>query len=126
MSRSPDIMFMAEYIKNVLYFATVREGKTLKSNSETHYFSIDSELVYENYYSDFGPLNLGCVYKYCKILNDKLKLYLNKQRIVHYTTIDPKKKANAAFVLGCYGVLYLSLQPKDALKPLLVHGQSYR
>lgn len=126
MTRSPDIIFMAEYIKNVLYFATVREGKVLKSGSDIHYFSIDNELVYENYYSDFGPLNLGCVFKYCKILNDKLKQYLNKQKIVHYTSIDPKKKVNSAFVLGCYGILYLSLQPKDALKPLLVHGQNYR
>ncbi|XP_060807226.1 dual specificity protein phosphatase CDC14A [Amyelois transitella] len=126
MTRNPDILFMAEYIKNVLYFATVRQGKALKSTSDTHYFSIDDELVYENYYSDFGPLNLGCVFRYCLILNDKLKQYLNKQTIVHYTSIDPKKKANAAFVLGCYGVLYLSLSPRDALKPLLVHGQSYR
>ncbi|XP_045762127.1 tyrosine-protein phosphatase CDC14 homolog isoform X2 [Maniola jurtina] len=126
MSRSSDILFMTEYIKNVLYFATVRPGKILKNTDDTHYFSIDDELIYENYYCDFGPLNLGCVYKYCKILNEKLKLYLNKQCIVHYTSIDPKKKANAAFLLGCYGVLYLSLQPKDALKPLLVYGQSYR
>ncbi|XP_059055803.1 uncharacterized protein LOC131849707 isoform X2 [Achroia grisella] len=126
MNRNPDIMFMAEYIKNVLYFATVRPGKVLKNTAGTHYFTIDNDLVYENYYSDFGPLNLGCVYKYCRILNEKLKQYLNKQIIIHYTSIDTKKKANAAFLLGCYGVLYLSLTPRDALKPLMVHGQSYR
>ncbi|XP_073962493.1 uncharacterized protein isoform X2 [Choristoneura fumiferana] len=126
MTRSSDIMFMAEYIKNVLYFATVRQDKELKSTEETHYFCIDNELLYENYYSDFGPLNLGCVYKYCKLLSEKFKVHLNKQTIVHYTSIDPKKKANAAFLLGCYGVLYLSLSPKDALKPLTVRGASYR
>ncbi|XP_052742889.1 uncharacterized protein LOC112052392 [Bicyclus anynana] len=126
MSRSTDIVFMTEYIKHVLYFATVRQGKILKHTNDTHYFSIDDELIYENYYSDFGPLNLGCVYKYCNILNEKLKQYLNKQRIVHYSSIDPKKKANAAFLIGCYGVLYLSLQPKDAIKPLVAYGQNYR
>ncbi|XP_052759097.1 dual specificity protein phosphatase CDC14A-like [Galleria mellonella] len=126
MSRNPDILFMAEYIKNVLYFATVRQGKMLKNTAEIHYFCIDNDLVYENYYSDFGPLNLGCVYKYCKILSDKLKQYLNKQIIVHYTSTDSKKKTNSAFLLGCYGVLYLSLTPRDALKPLTVHGQNYR
>lgn len=126
MARSSDIFFIAEYIKNVLYFATVRQGKILKDTNNTHYFSIDNDLIYENYYSDFGPLNLSCVYKYCKILNEKLQFYLNKQCIVHYTSTDPKKKANAAFLLGCYGVLYLSLTPKDALKPLTTHGQSYR
>ncbi|RVE51659.1 hypothetical protein evm_003631 [Chilo suppressalis] len=99
MTRSPDILFMTD---------------------------IDDILIYENYYSDFGPLNLGCVYKYCKILNEKLKLYFNKQVIVHYTSTEPNKKANAAFVLGCYGILCLNLCPRDALKPLLVHGQNYR
>ncbi|CAG9792734.1 unnamed protein product [Diatraea saccharalis] len=126
MTRSPDILFMTEYIKNVLYFATVRQGKLVKNTVDTHYFCIDNELIYENYYSDFGPLNLGCVFKYCTILNEKLKLYFNKQVIVHYTSVEPNKKANAAFVLGCYGVLYLNLSPRDALKPLLIHGQSYR
>lgn len=117
---------MSEYIKNVLYFAVVKQGKILRSTSDAHYFSIDSELVYENYYNDFGPLNLGCVYKYCKILSEKLKQYLNKQIIIHYTTVDPKKKANAAFVLGCYGILFLNLSPKDAMRPLLLYGQTYR
>lgn len=126
MNRSTDIMFMAEYITNVLYFATVRQGKTLINTKDTHYFCIDNELVYENYYSDFGPLNLGCVYRYCKLLNEKINQYLNQQIVVHYTSIDPKKKANAAFLLGCYGVLYLSLSPRDALKPLQIHGQNYR
>lgn len=126
MNRCSDILFTTEYIKNVLYFSTVRPGKIVKDTVDAHYFSIDEELVYENYYSDFGPLNLGCIYRYCKILNEKLKQYLNKRIIVHYTSIDPKKKANSAFLLGCYGVLYLSLSPKDALKPLMVHGQSYR
>ncbi|CAH3949654.1 unnamed protein product [Pieris brassicae] len=126
MTRNPDILFITEYIKNVLYFATVRQGRHLKSTADTHYFCIDNQLIYENYYSDFGPLNIGCVYKYCKLLNDKIKELLNKQVIVHYTSIDPKKKANAAFLLGCYGVLYLSLTPKDALKPLVIHGQNYR
>ncbi|CAB3229724.1 unnamed protein product [Arctia plantaginis] len=64
--------------------------------------------------------------QYCRLLNEKITQHLNHQIIVHYTSIDPKKKANAAFLLGCYGVLYLSLSPRDALKPLQIHGQNYR
>lgn len=126
MTRNADIIFITEYIKNVLYFATVRQGKVLRSTPETHFFCIDNELLYENYYSDFGPLNLACVYKYCKMLNEKLKAYLNKQIIIHYTSIEPRKKANAAYLLGCYGILYLSLSPNQAVKPLTVNSQSYR
>ncbi|CAK1591175.1 unnamed protein product [Parnassius mnemosyne] len=126
MTRNNDILFMAEYIKNVLYFATVRPGRILKNTADIHYFCIDNELIYENYYSDFGPLNLGCIYKYCRILNEKIEQCQNNQIIVHYTSSDPKKRTNAAFLLGCFGVLYLSLPPKEALKPLIVHGYSYR
>ncbi|XP_068625262.1 dual specificity protein phosphatase CDC14C-like [Battus philenor] len=87
---------------------------------------IDNELIYEKYFSDFGPVNLGCVYKYCKILNEKLGKCLNNEIIVHYTSSNPKKSTNAAFLMGCFGVLYLSLPPKEALKPLLIQGYNYR
>lgn len=126
MARNNDVLFMSEYIKNVLYFATVRPGKVFENTAETHFFSVDDELVYENYYCDFGPLNLGCVYKYCRILNEKLEKCLHNQIIVHYTSFDYKKRTNAAFLLGCFGVLYLSLPPKEALKPLIIPGHSYR
>ncbi|XP_061711021.1 dual specificity protein phosphatase CDC14AB-like isoform X2 [Cydia pomonella] len=127
MSRGNEFVFKTEYIKNILYFATLRQDKQIRSTPDIHYFSIDNELVYENYFSDFGPLNLGCVYKYCKLLSEKLKLFLNKQAIVHYTSSDPRKAANAAFLMGCYGILLLGLSPKDALKPLTMNGSiTYR
>ncbi|XP_063392629.1 tyrosine-protein phosphatase cdc-14-like [Cydia fagiglandana] len=117
-----EFVFKTEYIKNILYFAILRQDRGIKSRPDIHYFSIDKELVYENYFSDFGPVNLGCVYKYCKLLSEKLKLFLNKQTIVHYTSSDQRKAANAAFLMGCYGVLVLGLSPKDALKPLTMNG----
>ncbi|XP_063633742.1 dual specificity protein phosphatase CDC14AB-like isoform X2 [Cydia splendana] len=127
MPRVNEFVFKTEYIKNILYFAILRQDKLINSRPDTHYFSIDNELVYENYFSDFGPLNLGCVYKYCKLLIEKLKVFLDKQAIVHYTSSDPTKAANAAFLMGCYGVLLLGLSPKDALKPLTMNGSiTYR
>jgi hypothetical protein len=35
---------------------------------------VDDELVYENFYADFGPLNLAMLYRYCQKLNKKLKV----------------------------------------------------
>uniref|UniRef100_A0A9L0T2R1 protein-tyrosine-phosphatase n=1 Tax=Equus caballus TaxID=9796 RepID=A0A9L0T2R1_HORSE len=50
-----------------------------KSSSNVHYFSIDNELEYENFYADFGPLNLAMVYRYCCKINKKLKvIYLGR------------------------------------------------
>lgn len=77
----------------------------LKSTPNSHFFSIDDELVYENFYDDFGPLNLAMLYRYCQKVNKKLKsVTLRKKRIVHYTTMDPTKRVNAAFLIGSYAV----------------------
>lgn len=76
-----------------------------KSTPNTHYFCIDNELVYENFYADFGPLNLAMLYRYCQKVNKKLKgIVLSKKKLVHYTTLDSEKRVNAAFLIGCYAV----------------------
>ena len=92
-----------------LYFITLRTAMKPKSNPNTHYFSIDNELVYENFYSDFGPLNLAVLYRYCQKVNKKLKgIALSKKKLVHYTTIeDSEKRVNAAFLIGSYAVIQI-------------------
>ncbi|OPJ82375.1 dual specificity protein phosphatase CDC14B isoform C [Patagioenas fasciata monilis] len=85
-----------------LYFA-IRCQKPKSGAANTHYFCIDDELVYENFYADFGPLSLAMVYRYCCKLNKKLQSFsLIKKKIIHYTGFDQKKQANAAFLIGSY------------------------
>uniref|UniRef100_A0AAR2LW47 protein-tyrosine-phosphatase n=1 Tax=Pygocentrus nattereri TaxID=42514 RepID=A0AAR2LW47_PYGNA len=75
-----------------LYFATLRSKP--KSTANTHYFCTDDEFVYENFYADFGPLNLAMLYRYCCKLNKKLKSFtLTRKRIVHYTSFDQRRSA---------------------------------
>ncbi|XP_011692502.1 PREDICTED: dual specificity protein phosphatase CDC14B isoform X3 [Wasmannia auropunctata] len=107
MEDANDLICAAEFIKDRLYFVTLRTTMKPKSNPNTHYFSIDNELVYENFYSDFGPLNLAVLYRYCQKVNKKLKgIALSKKRLVHYTTMDSEKRVNAAFLVGSYAILY--------------------
>jgi len=109
----------SEYIHDRLYFVTLKTNIKPKSTANTHYFCIDDELVYENFYADFGPLNLSLLYRYCTKLNRKLKSYtLSKKKIVHYTTLDSHKRANAAFLISAYSVIYLGRSPEQAFKPL--------
>ncbi|PSN39416.1 Dual specificity protein phosphatase CDC14A [Blattella germanica] len=111
---------LCEYIKDRLYFVTIASRKEPKSTADIHFFSIDDELVYSNYYNDFGPLNLGCLYRYCVKLNTKLKCFsLGKKQIIHYTSTDPQKRANAAFLIASFSVIYLKMTPKQAYKPLM-------
>ncbi|XP_077462970.1 dual specificity protein phosphatase CDC14AB [Stigmatopora argus] len=108
----------AEFIKERLYFATLRSKP--KSTANTHYFCTDDELVYENFYADFGPLNLAMLYRYCCKLNKKLKSFtLSRKRIVHYSSFDQRKRSNAAVLIGAYAVIYLKKTPEEAYRALV-------
>ena len=64
MEDSSEVLVCAsEYIPDRLYFVTLKTTIKPKSTTHTHYFSIDEELVYENFYADFGPLNLSLLYR---------------------------------------------------------------
>ncbi|XP_035996678.1 dual specificity protein phosphatase CDC14AB isoform X1 [Fundulus heteroclitus] len=108
----------AEFIKDRLYFATLRSKP--KSTANTHYFCTDDEFIYENFYADFGPLNLAMLYRYCCKLNKKLKSFtLTRKRIVHYTSFDQRKRSNAAVLIGGYAVIYLKKTPEEAYRALI-------
>uniref|UniRef100_A0A8C9ZLB8 Cell division cycle 14Ab n=1 Tax=Sander lucioperca TaxID=283035 RepID=A0A8C9ZLB8_SANLU len=101
-----------------LYFATLRSKP--KSTANTHYFCTDDEFIYENFYADFGPLNLAMLYRYCCKLNKKLKSFtLTRKRIVHYTSFDQRKRSNAAVLIGGYAVIYLKKTPEEAYRALI-------
>ena len=72
-AHSDVLVCASEYIPDRLYFVTLKSAIRPKSTPNTHYFSIDDELIYENFYADFGPLNLSLLYRYCVKLNKKLR-----------------------------------------------------
>ena len=118
-AHSDVLVCASEYIPDRLYFVTLKSAIRPKSTPNTHYFSIDDELIYENFYADFGPLNLSLLYRYCVKLNKKLRSYtLAKKKIVHYTTLDSHKRANAAYLIASYAVIYLDKTPAEAYSPL--------
>ncbi|KAK3755632.1 hypothetical protein QZH41_017624 [Actinostola sp. cb2023] len=105
-------------ISDRLYFATLRHKP--RSSINLHYFSIDDELIYENFYSDFGPLNLAMLYRYCCKLNKKLKSFsLAKKKIIHYTSNDSRKRANAACLIGSYAIIYLKKSAQEVYRMLI-------
>ncbi|XP_022525355.2 dual specificity protein phosphatase CDC14AB isoform X2 [Astyanax mexicanus] len=134
MADDSELLGASEFMKDRLYFATLRSKP--KSTANTHYFCTDDEFVYENFYADFGPLNLAMLYRYCCKLNKKLKLArcsylmcsclgmlksftLTRKRIVHYTSFDQRKRANAAVLIGAYAVIYLKKTPEEAYRALI-------
>eukprot|EP00927_Polykrikos_kofoidii_P063030 TRINITY_DN57836_c0_g1_i1.p1 TRINITY_DN57836_c0_g1~~TRINITY_DN57836_c0_g1_i1.p1 ORF type:complete len:410 (-),score=51.74 TRINITY_DN57836_c0_g1_i1:110-1339(-) len=105
-----------EILPDKLYWVAVRTIP--RDTARSHYFSIDHELVYEPFCADFGPLNLAMVYRYCKLLEAKFNDSVNAQRrIIHYCSHDPKRRANAAFLLCAYQVLMLHRSADSAYEP---------
>lgn len=42
--------------------------------AQVHLFTVEETLRYVPFYTDFGPLNLGCLFRYCRLVADKLKV----------------------------------------------------
>jgi cell division cycle 14 len=67
------------------------------------------------YSSDFGPLDIGCIYKYCKLLDGLLAdPKLQNHSIYHYTSLIPAKRANAALLMGAYQIIRLDRSADEA------------
>ncbi|XP_068078994.1 dual specificity protein phosphatase CDC14B isoform X4 [Danio rerio] len=113
-----------EFIKDQLYFALLHQK--VRSTPDRHCFCIDEELSYENFYADFGPLNLAMLYRFCCKLKKKLKSCAHaKKKIVFYTYGDRKKQANAAYLIGSYAVMHLQKTPEEAYSLLVSQNAPY-
>jgi len=116
---STELIGASEIIPDRFYFAILRSKP--KSSTNTHYFCIDEEYNYENFYADFGPLNLAYLHRYCYKVNRKLQSAGSK-KIIHYTSFDSRKRANAAFLIGAYQVIHLKKSPEEAYRPLVARN----
>jgi len=105
-----------EIIQDRLYFATLRTEPA--QTNQCHFFSVDSELGYEPFFADFGPLSLGSLFRFSQILADKLNNPdLAAKKIVFYTSHDAHKRANGAVLIGGYSVIYLGKTAEEAFTP---------
>ncbi|XRB00380.1 cell division cycle 14 [Pycnococcus provasolii] len=107
-----------EVIPNQLYACPVRrlDGVRLSPTARQHLaFCIDEELIYEPFFADFGPLNLGQCYRYCARLDMLLREARSKGiRVYHVMSADPHYRANSAVLLGWYLVLFENKTAEDA------------
>jgi len=90
--------------------------KRVKSSENTekkqiHFFNIDNELVYWNFFLDFGPLNLGQLCRFCNKLNDKMRKF---PVVCFYSNTVPAKRSNAIFLICAWQLLYLDRSPEQA------------
>lgn len=53
-------------IPDRLYLGRLQDVPMPRVSDVAVFFSTDDEYAYENFFDDFGPLNIGNVYRYCK------------------------------------------------------------
>eukprot|EP01041_Mallomonas_annulata_P012018 gene12018-25180_t len=108
-----------EYISGRLYYVPLTTSPSSILMQRHHFFSIDQELVYWNFFYDFGPLNLGHLYRFCVMLNGKLADIKLKDKIIYfYSGSHAHKKANASFLISAWAMLYLDRTPEEAFRPV--------
>uniref|UniRef100_A0A674NRC6 Dual specificity protein phosphatase CDC14A n=1 Tax=Takifugu rubripes TaxID=31033 RepID=A0A674NRC6_TAKRU len=107
-----------------LYFAILKQK--VKSIADRHCFCVDEELAYENFYSDFGPLNLAMFYRFsCKLTKKRKSITLSRKKIIFYTSGDQKKQVNAAYLIGSYAVMNLNMTPEEVHSLLVSRNSTY-
>ena len=89
-------------------------------------FNIDEELVYWNFFLDFGPLNLGQLHRFTTKLN---RLLANARRdgnanttVLLYSSTAHNKRANAIFLACAWQVLELKRTPEQAFHGFSMDG----
>eukprot|EP00357_Protocruzia_adherens_P026651 CAMPEP_0115017890 /NCGR_PEP_ID=MMETSP0216-20121206/28427_1 /TAXON_ID=223996 /ORGANISM="Protocruzia adherens, Strain Boccale" /LENGTH=630 /DNA_ID=CAMNT_0002388875 /DNA_START=99 /DNA_END=1991 /DNA_ORIENTATION=+ len=112
----------SSYARNMIQIANrlywLSEYRPPSDLNEAYFFCIDQELVYQPFNTDFGPLSLGQVYKYCIDLQNLLRdSNFKNLDVVHYCNTDPAKRANAAFLMGAFQVVVLKKSAQEAARP---------
>jgi cell division cycle 14 len=107
-----------EIVPGRLYW--ISDSKEPKGEKKAFFFNIDEQLKYYPFFKDFGPLNLGCMYRFVTELDKLLKLpKYSDSKIIHHTSMDVAKRANAAFLMGAFQIVALKKTALEAWAPFI-------
>jgi len=107
-----------EFLQDRVYYVSLPSSPPPHVCHAAHFFSVDSQLVYWNFFLDFGPLNLGQLYRFSEALNRKLTdQRLKDKRIYFYSSTNPNHRSNAAVLICAWSVIYLQRTAAEAYAP---------
>jgi len=107
-----------EVVKNRLYWVSLRKMPSPLHYPDCHFFSIDRELQYLNFFLDYGPLSLAQAYRYCKSVQQKLESdSLKGKKIYHVSSHHPHKRNNSVVLLGMFQILFMNRNADEAFQP---------
>lgn len=84
------------------------------------HFSIDDELIYTAFFADFGPLNLGLTYSFCRRLDELMQAQeASRGTVTLYCSTHEHRKANAAVLLQAYLIFVRRYSVEEAYAPFM-------
>eukprot|EP00961_Rhodomonas_salina_P248778 3362461-Rhodomonas_salina.1 len=90
----------------------------IEKHPRLFYFSSWMQESYVPFNSDFGPVNLSAVVRFCDFMQEKmLDRRLRGRHLVYYSDAKQTHTSNTAFLLGAYLVLVQKWTPEEAAKP---------
>lgn len=105
-----------EIIKERLYWLSDKNPP--KNQTNAFFFNIDNDLVYQPFFADFGPLDLGKTYRFITELEKLLQEpSYQKSKFYHHTSLDSSKRTNAACLMGAFQVIILGKTAEEAWEP---------
>jgi cell division cycle 14 len=93
-----------------------------------HCFSVGEMFSYVGFCDDFGPMNLGTVYRFCKVVDCEIEMSNDKETAL-VTNLQPRDLTNAVFLVGCYMIMVMQARPdsvEEAFRPMKGELVSYR
>eukprot|EP00569_Conticribra_weissflogii_P016979 CAMPEP_0171400210 /NCGR_PEP_ID=MMETSP0880-20121228/7124_1 /TAXON_ID=67004 /ORGANISM="Thalassiosira weissflogii, Strain CCMP1336" /LENGTH=538 /DNA_ID=CAMNT_0011914505 /DNA_START=299 /DNA_END=1912 /DNA_ORIENTATION=+ len=85
------------------------------SHKPIHYFGIDDDLLYWNFFLDYGPLNLGQLHRFCSALNAKLSSpHLADRVLCYHSGPSGERRSNAVVLICAWQMLYLGRTLEEA------------
>eukprot|EP00286_Rhodomonas_abbreviata_P023166 CAMPEP_0181298566 /NCGR_PEP_ID=MMETSP1101-20121128/5853_1 /TAXON_ID=46948 /ORGANISM="Rhodomonas abbreviata, Strain Caron Lab Isolate" /LENGTH=404 /DNA_ID=CAMNT_0023403601 /DNA_START=188 /DNA_END=1402 /DNA_ORIENTATION=+ len=90
----------------------------IAANPKSFYFSSWMQECYEGFCSDFGPVNLAAVVRFCYLVHARMEDPRTANRhLIFYCDPDTAYLTNTAFLLGAYLVLVRNWTPEEAVRP---------
>jgi cell division cycle 14 len=84
------------------------------------YYNSDEGLLYEQFFADYGPLNLGYLHRYVTEVDLLLQeAKATAKKVVHYSSAHLQRRSNAAFLVCCFALIKLKKSVAEAYRPFM-------
>lgn len=90
-----------------------------QDTEEMVFFTVEDSIFYNSFHLDFGPMNIGHLYRFAVIFHEILNDPDNANKaVVFYSSTSTRQRANSACMLCCYMILVQGWTPHQVLQPL--------